>query len=275
MSTATLDRTTDTRPVRPAARGITPARVLTSEWVKFRTLRSTWITLASAVAAMIGIGLIVGYATSTADWSSLDPDEVLASAPLQGFLLAQLLVGVLGVLFVTGEYATGMIRSTFAAVPARLPVVGAKAAVIATIVLVATTVASFGAFFGAQLFLSPDGHGSSLGDPGALRSVVGAGLYLTLVALFGGALGWIVRSTAGAISALVGVLLILPVLVGFVPGSLGTTVTKYLPSSAGESALTAVRLPDTLAPWTGLGVFAAWVLASLIVATVAVRRRDA
>ncbi len=276
MSTVTaLNSRTRPRSARPTLERVTSGRVLNSEWIKFRTLRSTWITLAAAVVAMTAIGTAVGYFTGTGNWATLEAQDTLASAPLQGYFLTQLLVGVLGVLFVTGEYGTGMIRSTFAAVPRRLPILGAKTAVFGAVALMAMTVASFAAFFGAQLFLGPDGHGSSLSDPGALRSVAGVGIYLTLVGVLGGALGWVVRNTAGAISALVGLLLILPVILGLLPGSLGTTITKYLPSNAGGSLMTSVQLPDTLAPWTGLGVVVLWVAAALVAAVVVVRRRDA
>ncbi|MGZ8475858.1 MAG: ABC transporter permease [Candidatus Limnocylindria bacterium] len=193
------------RPARPSDEKVTFARVMKAEWIKFRTLRSSRLTLGAAVALMVIIGLVIGYATSTADWGAardgspaLDSELKLASAPVRGFLITQLVVGVLGVLFVTGEYATGMIRSTFTAVPRRLQVVGAKAAVFGVVALVVMTLASFAAFYGAQIFLGPDGHGSSISDPGVLRSVAGVGLNLTLVGLLGAGTGWIVRSTAGA-----------------------------------------------------------------------------
>lgn len=254
---------------------VTIPRIVRSEWIKFRTLRSSWYTLAAAVAAMIVTGLVIGYTTSTSDWSTLEADLTAPSAPLQGYFLAQLLIGVLGVLFVTGEYGTGMIRSTFAAVPRRLPVLGAKTAVFAALALVSMTAASFAAFFGAQLFLGPDGHAASLSDPGVLRSVAGVGVYLTLVALLGGALGWIIRSTAGAIGALVALLLVVPSLVPLLPGSLGTTISQYLPSTAGEAFFASVRTEDMLAPWTGLGVLALWVTGALVAAAIVLRRRDA
>ena len=254
---------------------VTPGRILRSEWIKFRTLRSSWYTLAAAVLAMVVVGLVVGYATSVSNWANLDPEDTVASAPLQGGHLGQLLIGVLGVLFVTGEYATGMIRSTFAAVPSRLSVLGAKTAVFGAVALVSMVVASFAAFLAAQaIFLSPDGHGTSLGDPGVIRVVVGTGVYLALAGLLGGALGWIIRSTAGAIAALVGILLVLPTIVGLLPGSLGSTLPPYLPSSAGEAFSTSLR-GDLLAPWSGLGVIVAWVVAALVVAAVTLRRRDA
>jgi ABC-2 type transport system permease protein len=266
---------------RPAGEKVSFARAMKAEWIKFRTLRSSWLTLGAAVALMVIIGVVIGYTTSTADWGAprdgspaLDSELKLASAPLRGFLITQLVVGVLGVLFVTGEYATGLIRSTFTAIPRRLQVVGAKAAVFGLVALVAMTLASFAAFYGAQIFLGPEGRGSSLSDPGALRSVAGAGLYLTLVGLLGAGIGWIVRSTAGAISALVALLLILPNLIPLL-GSWAQPVVKYMPNNAGESFLTSARVPDMLAPVTGIGVLAQWVAAALVAGAVLVRSRDA
>ena len=253
---------------------VTPGRILNSEWIKFRTLRSSWLTLLGAVIAMVGTGLIVGYVTGTSDWATLDGENTFASATVRGYLLTQLIVGVLGVLFVTGEYGTGMIRSTFAAVPRRLHVLAAKTVVFSTVALVTMTLASFAAFFGGQIFLSADDHGSSLSDPGALRAVAGVGVYLMLVGALGGALGWIVRSTAGAITALVALLLILPVLVGFLP-ALGTDIAKFLPSDAAEAFVSSGPVANALAPWTGLGVLVLWVALALAAATVLLRRRDA
>jgi ABC-2 type transport system permease protein len=255
--------------------GVTPARILNSEWIKFRTLRSSWYTLLGAVLVMIAFGAILGYTTSTSNWATLDADRKAVSAPLDGYHLSQLVVGVLGVLFVTGEYATGMIRSTFAAVPRRLPVIAAKTAVFGALAVVVMTLASFAAFFTAQAFLSSHGHGASLSDPGALRAVAGAGVYLALVGVLGGALGWIIRSTAGGIAALVGTMLLLPVAVGLLPASISDSVSKFLPSEAGGAFVTTFPAAHSLAPWTGLGVFALWVAAALAVATVVVRRRDA
>lgn len=261
---------------------VTVARVMNAEWIKFRTLRSSWLTLGAAVALMVIIGLVIGYATSTANWDAapgdgspaLDSTLKLALAPLRGFLITQLVVGVLGILLVTGEYATGMIRSTFTAVPRRLHVVGATAAVFGVVALFAMTLASFAAFYGAQIFLGPHDHGSSISDPGALRSVAGVGLYLMLVGLLGAGIGWIVRSTAGAITALVGLLLIFPNLIAFL-GSWADPIVKYMPSNAGESFVTSARVPDTLAPIAGIGVLALWAAAAFVAAVVLVRRRDA
>jgi hypothetical protein len=168
-----------------------------------------------------------------------------------------------------------MIRSTFAAVPRRLPVLGAKSVVFGLVALVTMTVSSFVTFFAAQAVLSGEGREASLSDPGALRAVVGVGVLLALIGLLGGALGWILRSTAGAISTLVGLLLLLPVLFQLLPGSVSTSVGKYLPSEAGGAFVTSTQTPDTLAPWAGLGVLAMWVVAALVAAVVLERRRDA
>jgi ABC-2 type transport system permease protein len=153
-------------------------------------------------------------------------------------------------------------------------VAGAKAVVFGVVTLVAMVPACFAAFYGAQIFLGPTGHGSSISDPGALRSVAGVGLYLTLVGLLGAGIGWVVRSTPGAITALVGLLLILPNLVSFL-GSWADPIVRYMPSNAGESFVTSTRVPDTLAPFQCIGVLALWAAAAFVTAVVLVRRRDA
>jgi hypothetical protein len=246
-----------------------------AEWIKFRTLRSSWYTLLAAVVLLVAAGAIIGYTTSTANWATLSADRKAASSAIDGYHLAELFIGVLGVLFVTGEYATGMIRSTFAAVPRRLPVVGAKSVVFGAIALTTMTLASFAAFFAAQAFLSSHGHGSSLADPGVLRSVAGVGVYMALIGLFGMALGWIVRSTAGGISVLVGILMVIPPVIGLLSSSVSDAVTKFLPGEAGGAFLTTLHAPHTLMPWPGLGVLTLWVAAALAVAAVRVRRLDA
>ena len=275
MTSITVTSTQLPRTILRADGDLTARRLLNSEWIKFRTLRSSWLTLAGAVLVMITFGAVFGYTTSIANWAKLGAASRAATGSLGGYPIAQLVIGVLGVLFVTGEYATGMIHSTFAAVPRRVPVVAAKSGVFAAIAVSTMTMASFAAYFLAQAFLSSHGHGSSLSGPGALRSVAGVGVYLALLGVLGGALGWIVRSTAGGISALVGIMLILPVVVGLLPSGIGDAITRYLPSEAGGAFITAAHSAGSLSPWTGLGVLALWVAAALAAATVLVRRRDA
>jgi ABC-2 type transport system permease protein len=259
--------------VSPVSQG----RVLASEWIKMRSLRSTGFTLLAAVIAMIGVGWIVGAATN-AHWSSMDPRELAGFEPigrsLVGVNLAQLAIGVLGVLLISGEYATGMIRATFAAVPNRLPVVWAKATLFAAVTFVLMLLSAFAAFLGGQHFLAT--HGTTLSAPHALRLIFAVALYLTLIGVFAVALGFIVRSTAGGIAALFGLLLVLPGVGQVLPASWQHHTLPYLPSNAGSSMFTITpEDPSALSPGTGLLVLCLWVAAALAAAAVLVRRRDA
>jgi ABC-2 type transport system permease protein len=249
-------------------------RAIRSEWIKFKTLRSTWAVLGGAVVAMVLVGLIVAYNTRHLS-SGLQPNDVAPSGPLQGFYLGQLLMGALGVLFVSGEYSTGMIRSTLAAVPKRVPVLWAKLVVFVAVAGTAMIVISFVAFLSAQGLLSHYRTGFSLGGPGVLRVVLGTGIYLTLIGVIGSMLGWIVRSTPGALVAFVGVVIVLPVLFGDALGNWGKHVAEFLPSSAGSAFAESVPDGLSLAPWWGLVVLVGWVLLGLAAAVVLLRRRDA
>ncbi|RZS89848.1 hypothetical protein EV189_1624 [Motilibacter rhizosphaerae] len=277
MSTATAPTgTTAPRTERVEVRPVTLPRVLRSEWVKLRSLRSTWITLLVAVIAMVGIGWAVGAATNS-HWSSIGADERAVFEPINrsliGVNLAQLAVGVLGVLLISGEYATGMVRATFGAVPTRLPVLWAKAALYAVVVFVVMTPAALVAFLGGQHFLAS--HGTTLSAPHAAASVVGVGLYLTLVGIFALALGFLLRSTAGGIAALVAILLVIPGIGQVLPASWRAHTLPYLPGEAGAS-LFSPRPEDPHALSAGAGglVLLLWVVAALAAAAVVLRRRD-
>ena len=187
--------------------------------------------------------------------------------------LAQLAIGVLGVLLISGEYSTGMIRATLAAVPKRLPVLWAKAGVFSVVAAVLMIAASFAAFLGGQALLGS--HGTTLAGAGVTRAVVGAGLYLTVVGLLGIALGFIIRNTAGAIATLFGVLLVLPVLGEVLPSTWAKHITPYLPSNAGQAVMSVHQAPGDLAPWTGFAVFCCYAAAAIIAGAVLLRRRDA
>src|SRR6478609_8517178 len=163
---------------------VTRRGVIASEWVKFRSLRSTLLVLAAAVAGMVVFGAII--AINTRNPAGQDPEDLVASGPLQGYYLGQLLIGALGVLVVSGEYSSGMIRATLAAVPTRLPVLLAKLLVFTLVVGAAMTAASIAGFLVAQAFLSGYRPTFSLSDPDVLRVVVGTGVYLTLIGLLGG-----------------------------------------------------------------------------------------
>jgi ABC-2 type transport system permease protein len=252
---------------------VTQRGVVVAEWLKFRTLRSTLVVLAAAMLGLVVFGAVIAH--NTRHVAGLAPEDVAASGPLQGYYLGQLLIGALGVLFVTGEYSTGMIRATLAAVPRRQPVLRAKLLVFASLVGVAMVASSFAAFFVAQAVLSGYRPTFSLADPGVLRVVVGTGVYLTLIGLLGGALGWIIRSTPGALVGVVALILVLPILFELFLGTWGKNVAAYLPTGAGASFSTIVPVPGALPPWVGLGVMVAWVVVAYVVASVLLRRRDA
>jgi ABC-type transport system involved in multi-copper enzyme maturation permease subunit len=238
-----------------------------SEWSKFRTVRSTYWSLFAAVVAMVGLGALISAAQS-GHQIGFDP----VSTSLSGVLLAQLAIGVLGVLFVTSEYSTGMIRTTFTAAPQRRIVIGAKAGVFAVVALFIGTLTSLVTFLVGQAVMSS--HGVSLTSPGALRSVIGVGLYLGLLAVFAVGLGTIIRSTAGAVAALFGLILVLPAVAQALPSSIRDTVDKFLPGNAGQAIFHTLRDTSTLSPWVGLGVFALYAAAALAAGLMLVGRRD-
>lgn len=258
---------------------ITQFRVLVSEWVKLRTLRSSYIALGAAFVIVAGMGIVFA-AFVASNWAtapprfrdSFEPTEIT----LRGAFLGQLIIGVLGVLIVTGEYSTGMIKASLSAAPTRLPVLWAKLIVFAAVTLILTTVAAFLAFLIGQGLLSSQNIGTTLAAPGVLRAVFGAGLYLTVIGLLGMALGWIIRHSAGAIGTLFGLLLILPALVAALPTSVADRVARYLPSTAGQQVM-AVRPeePGLLSPWAGFAVFCAWLAVAVVLAALRLTRRDA
>jgi ABC-2 type transport system permease protein len=255
---------------------VSQRRVLRSEWIKFRTLRSTLIVLAVTVIGMVGIGLIIAVVTKH-NFASMNPDDRAhfnaIDRVLGGVDVAQLTVGVLGVLMITGEYSTGMIRATFGAVPTRLPVLWAKLAVFAAVVFAVCLPASFAAFLGGEALLGS--HGVALSSPGALRAVFGVALYLTVAGLLGVAFGFIVRNTAGGIAALLGLLLVLPGLSNLLPTSWQNSVVPYFPSNAGQALYTQHGDHTMMQPWPGFALFVGYLALAVLAAAVSLRRRDA
>ncbi|HET9127540.1 MAG TPA: ABC transporter permease [Propionibacteriaceae bacterium] len=255
---------------------VTFGRVLASEWVKFRSLRSTWWTLLIAVAAMVGISALISWARN-ARWSQMPPREAAAFEPiitsLRGVDLAQLAIAVLGVLLISGEYATGMIRSTLTAVPKRLPVLWAKTLLFAVVTFVSMLVSALAAFLVGQQLLAS--HGTTLSAPGAVRAVIAVAGYLTLVGVLAVALGFIIRSTAGGIATLVGLLLVAPGLGQLLPSDWQPHILPYLPSNAGAAMYTVRADPTLLSPGRGLLTLVIWAVVAVVAAAVLLRRRDA
>lgn len=254
---------------------VTQLRVALSEWTKFRSLRSTLYTLLLAVVLMIGLGsLLSGIAASQPH--GFDPGNTAVSTSLTGTFFAQLSTGVLGVLLITGEYSTGMIRASLAVVPTRLPMLWAKLAVCAAAVFVTMLVASFTAFLVGQAILSSKGMNASLSDPGALRSIVGAALYLTVAAITALALGALLRNTAAAISTFVAAFFVIPPLTMLLPASVSDHFVQYLPSNAGGMLIDGTYgVAHPLAPWTGFAVMCAYAAALIGFAAWRLRRADA
>jgi ABC-2 type transport system permease protein len=278
MSTATATPLTKAEPDRTGK--VTQLRVINSEWIKLRTLRSTPITLLVAVGIMVGLGTLLTYLR--ASHRGAGPGGHLeqingAQVSLKMYFLAQLAIGVLGVLVISGEYTTGMIRASLSAVPKRLPVLWAKAAVFAGSVLVLMTAASVIAFYIGQAILSsyPAGGAVKMSDPGVARVVFGTALYLTVVGLLGVALGALIRNAAGAIAILFGVLLVLPALSDLLPASWAPHVVPYLPSEAGGALLNVVPDPTAMAPWNGFALMVGYAVVLLAAAAVMLKRRDA
>ncbi|MQY02370.1 ABC transporter permease subunit [Actinomadura macrotermitis] len=252
--------------------------VLASEWTKIRTVKSTFWTLLAGAVVVIGLSVLWALAF-TASYDQMTPEDratVAPTSPMQiAFYFGMVIFGVLGVLVITGEYTTGMIRTALTAVPRRPQYLAAKALVLAAVVLVAGEVVSFLSFFLSQLLLSSKDLDGSLGDPGVLRAVMGGGLYLMLIALMALGVGVIVRHTAGSVVVVFVVLFVLGIVGGFLPGEWGATLNKYLPSNAGGAILAPTQTGTTLAPWTGLAYFTLYTLVVLAVAVVLFESRDA
>jgi hypothetical protein len=257
-------------------------RVAVSEWTKLRTLRSTRYSLLAGVALTIGFAIIPALINATR-WNTMSAVDKAGFRPLEttliGVSFAQLAFGVLGVLIISGEYSTGMIRSTFAAVPKRLPVLWAKTGVFGLVTFALALPATVIAFFSAQAILkghSLNGHDIALSfsDPGVSRAVIGGAIYLTISALFGLGLGAILRNTAAGISAFAAILFVLPPLMGVLPSSWDNAISPYLPSNAGGAIMQTGSPAHTLAPWTGLGLFAAYTAVVIAIAAIQLRRRD-
>ncbi|QFG19888.1 ABC transporter permease [Actinomadura sp. WMMB 499] len=255
--------------------------LLLAEWTKIRTVQSTLWSLALLVLLNLGFTGLLAAVFAT-QWDSMnESDRAMIGEDPAGFFLgaglsySQLTVCVLGVLLIASEYSTGMIRSSLLAVPARLPMLWAKALVFAAIVLVLGVAVSFGSFFLGAGILG-DRLPVGLGDPGVLRAVFGGGLYLAMLGLFSLAIGAIVRHTAGAITGVIGLVLVLSPLASLLPGRVGEYVNGYLPSTAGMLITAAQPADDgVLGPWSGYGVFALWTAVLLGAAAYLLKRRDA
>jgi len=266
-------------PARVPALKVTQGRVLLSEFTKFRSLRSTMWTLLAAVVLMIGLGALFS-AVSASQYHTFNWAEKAAFNPvttsLNGVIFAVVAFGVLGVLLTGGEYSTGMIRSSLTAVPRRLPVLWGKLAVFAGSIFSVSLAASFISFFLGQALLSSHHLGVPITAHDALRSVIGAALYLTVAGLIGLALGALLRNTAAGIATFTAVFFVIPLLATLLPASISNHLAQYLPSNAGSAIWGgAAYVPNALAPWTGFALLCGYAAVLIGAGAWRLRRSDA
>ncbi|SFB49625.1 hypothetical protein SAMN05216266_11473 [Amycolatopsis marina] len=250
---------------------------LHAEWIKLRSLRSTWYTLACLV--VVGLGITVLSMSSAGElYASASAAEQQAWDPtnlsLRSYLVAQLIIGVFGILIVTSEYATGLIQPTLAATPRRYRLLTAKLVVTTGIAVVAGQALMFAAFLIGQTMLAAQGvPNAALGDPGVLSAVAGGGLYLAAIALLATGLGTLIRATAGALATLVGIIFLVPALSRIFPFWLQWLIDLW-PSVGGAAVLTTVPDPDYPHPWVNLGGMCLGIAFVLVAAFLTFRRRD-
>jgi len=250
---------------------VTLPRVIVSEWTKLRSVRSTVWSLLVAVVFTVGLSALV----PAVRMHHLRPGEHIDNPlelTLAGVQMAQLAIGVLGVLVITGEYSTGMIRATMIAVPRRLPVLWSKLVVYGSTVLVLMAPSAFIAFFVGHAIMQPHHQAVAFGAHGVVRALIGAGLYLTVIGLFALGIGAIVRNTAGGIALFAGVMFVLPPLMNVLPTSWNNAASPYLPLQAGERVLQLQG--GTLSPWEGFAVLCGYAIAAIAIAAMLLRRRD-
>jgi ABC-2 type transport system permease protein len=300
MTSASPPATAVSRPATTPAWRPGPAGLLLAEWTKIRSVRSTLWTL--VIFAVVSLGLTALFTWLTLNAASNGRRDARASGlftdPVSfilgtGLGLGQLAICVLGALVITSEYSSGSIRASLLAVPRRYPMLLAKSLVFAAGVVIVGEIVSFCSFFiGVALVngqvitqrLNVAGHAVtvhraievSLGQPDVSRAVVGAGLYLTVLGLFALAVGALIRHTAGAITAVIGMVLVIFPLAGLLPSSWGAHIHAYLPTVAGQ--LITQDKPSAgqlLSAWQGFGVFCAWTALLLAAAIYLLQRRDA
>lgn len=269
-------------PAAPAARPPGFRQTLAAEWIKLWTLRSTFVMLALAVALSVGFSAFLAFVVG-ATWDQAPPQQRATFDPvtmsLAGGLFSGVIFASLGVLSVTGEYAGGLIRATLTATPRRGRVLAAKALNLIAVLLPAGLVVVGGMFLAVQAVLAIyDLPTASLGDPEARRLVLGVALATPAMPLIGAALGFLLRSTAGAVATVLGIMFVPPILGATLPDWWQEHVLRYLPNSAIDSLAQAAP-PEGSLTYLSTGqaalVVAAWLLAFLGAAHLSLTRRDA
>ncbi len=282
MSATTLESRRASLPVGPG-----PAfhRVLNSEFIKFRTLLSTLILLASTAVVMVGFGALTAWGTGQfADAATRDPEAAAALAaqggdlavtvPTAGIAFAQLILGSLGVLLMSSEFTTGMARSTFAAVPKRLPAFLAKLIVVTVSSFALTAVSTYIAGLVALPILDSYKLHLDLGSQQSIKLLVVNSIYVAAVAAIGMSLGTLLRNSAGGIMSLVGLFFVAPIAFQLIPGDFFKEARKYLPGNTIMPLTSVEHVPDTLEAWQAGLVLGAWVVVPVALAMLLLKKRD-
>ena len=280
-----LNMATTTRqaPLLPAPSGQAGfGGTLRSEFTKIGSVRSTYWTLLMLLAVSVGIGAAISAAVA-GGWSQppppppappdvYDATQVSLAALL---ILGQLVIVVLGALVLTAEYSTGMIRTSLIAMPRRIVLYAAKAVAFAAAALAVSLATAFTAFYLGQALLARSHHSAALAGPGVLRAVIGSALYITLCGLFAFAAAAIIRNTAATITAMIGLLFVIPALVNLLPWR--NDLVRWLPSSAARaiSATVGGQDPHLFSPWGQFAMFAVYTAVLLVVGGILFRKRDA
>jgi len=260
------------------ASGVTLPRLIRSEWTKLWSLRSTRWTLFVACLAMAGLGPLIAVITM-ARWNHLPLGQRLTLDPIErslgGYHIAQLAIGVLGVLVISGEYSTGMIRSSLMAAPKRLPVLWAKLLVFTTVAFVLMIVTAFIGYLASQAIFTQHHVNVPLSQAPAFRVLIGTVLYMSVTGIICVSLGTMIRSTAGGISAYVAIMFVLPGLAEILPASMGNAINPYLPSNAGGAVTNVLRQAHTFSAWGGFALFCGYAVVAVVAAAYLLRKRDA
>ena len=248
-----------------------------SEITKIRSVRSTYWTLLALVVVTVGFGALASWGAVAHGHTGPGFDATQQS--LSGLYISQLIMGVLGVLVITAEYSTGMIRTTLMTMPRRGTMIAAKAVVFTVVAFVTGLIASFGSFFLGQALMSSHHVSATLSQPHVLRAVVGGALFLTACGVLAFGIGLLLRNTAGAISTVVGLLFVVSILVNFLPQSWQNHVDKWIPAIAGTQIWRTVTSPgpnpQVFTPWAGFAVLCGYAVIALIAGVILFRKRDA
>jgi ABC-2 type transport system permease protein len=278
MATTSTLPATRAKHVLPAAAGqATFMGAVRSEITKMRSVRSTYWTLLALVVVTVGFGALASW--GAANHGDHGPGFDATMRSLGGLYISQLVIAVLGVLVITSEYSTGMIRTTLMTMPRRGTMIAAKAVVFTVLAFVTGLITSFASFFLGQALLSSHHLNATLSQPNVLRAVIGGALFLTVCGLLAFGIGLLMRHSAGAITTVVGLLFVVSILVNLLPQSWQVNVDKWMPALAGGQIWTTVsragQNPPLFSPWAGFAVLCGYAAIALIAGVLLFRKRDA